>query len=104
MEYTVLVRVDAAGSRPVLVRSGEELRPLEGVRWSLYGQTNDHTEAMRLLGAPSPPSTLECSPGPDVRVYPSGPARVRWPRWRDLEGHDVSPTRTLAASSYDRLP
>lgn len=51
MEFTVLVRVDAAGSCPVLVRSGEELLAREGVRWSLYGQTDDQDEAMRLMEA-----------------------------------------------------
>lgn len=49
MEFTVLVRVDASGSRPILVRVGEELLAVPGVRWSLYGQTDDYAEAMRLM-------------------------------------------------------
>ena len=49
MEFTVLVPVDASGSAPVLVRPGEELLAREGVRWSLYGQTDDHGETLRLM-------------------------------------------------------
>jgi hypothetical protein len=46
MQYTVLVRIDAAGECPVLVRDGEELLTSEGVRWRLVGDTDDYGKAI----------------------------------------------------------
>lgn len=51
MECEVLVRVDAAGSTPLLVRQGESVPVHDDVRYSLFGRTDDREEALRMLEA-----------------------------------------------------
>jgi hypothetical protein len=51
MQYTVFVRIDAAGECPVLVHDGEELPGSDGAPWRLIGETNDYGEAVGWLEA-----------------------------------------------------
>lgn len=48
MAYAILLRVDAQGTRPVLVREDDKLPPEKGVLWRYVARTDDHAEALRL--------------------------------------------------------
>jgi hypothetical protein len=48
MTYAILLRVDAQGTRPVLVGEDDKLPPEKGVRWRYVARTDDHAEALRV--------------------------------------------------------
>lgn len=54
--YTVLLRLDPAGTCPVILHDDSEpLTGGEGVRWRLVAETDDHGEGIRVIEAVARP-------------------------------------------------
>jgi hypothetical protein len=51
MAYAILLRIDAHGARPELVREDDKLPPEKGVRWRYVARTDDYEEALRVAEA-----------------------------------------------------
>jgi hypothetical protein len=58
--YAVLIRIDASGECPVIVRDGEQLPCGPGVRWRFVAQAASDLDACRIVVAlqPDPPERV----------------------------------------------
>ena len=49
MSYLIVLRYDAAGAAPVLLREDDQLTTSDGARWRLVAQTDDPELAARIV-------------------------------------------------------